>query len=300
MSNENFDQDNVFAETNSAFDDRPATAAKAGKGSKATVKKGGGSIPISLWIVIGVMILLVGFVLMRLLGGGGGEANSGDDLAPISQATPQIVEDQPQEAVHAAAPAAVLDPLQQGVPQAHELLIPGDEVLQPPVAAPTPAVAEVAVADTASAPVALPAASVASVNTPAVTVAASQSVPLNNDERKAYESKIEALSGDVERLRRQIGDGKTARASAAPRRRAAPSTASSAVASSPKPVTQTAPEPIVGVRLKAIVEDSAWLQSASGETVMVQPGDKVEGVGMVKAIDPDAGTVRFTDGRVLR
>lgn len=61
----------------------------------------------------------------------------------------------------------------------------------------------------------------------------------------------------------------------------------------------TAPTPIVGVSLKAIVDDNAWLQTESGETLSVHPGDNVPGIGVVKAVDPDSGTVRFTDGRVL-
>lgn len=123
------------------------------------------------------------------------------------------------------------------------------------------------------------------------------------DERKQLNDRIEALSSDVARLEQKLLDQDQKKQDGgakvvSPRRMAA--SAQRKPGSADKPVVATPPAPIVGLTLKAIVDESAWLQTESGETVMVQPGDVIHGVGTVKTVDPDAGAVRLTDGRVLR
>lgn len=55
-----------------------------------------------------------------------------------------------------------------------------------------------------------------------------------------------------------------------------------------------------GLTLKAVLEGRAWIQTKSGDSITVAPGDDVSGHGVVKSIDPDRGEVRFSDGTVLR
>lgn len=294
--NSNFDQDNVFDEQQSAFDapaDVTPTASKV-------VKKGGGSIPVWLWAVIAVMVLLVTFVIVKIISGRR-EANAPEAIAPIVQTT----QSSPAASAPAPAPVSIQPVVQDAAPQpsatptTNALPIPGEETVVPQAAA----AAAVQPDPVATAPVPAPA-PVAAAPTPAVPVPAVQkpaTQAMDGDERKQLTDRIEALSSDVESLRRQLQEQQDQNKTKphAPRRQAV------AVAPVRKPTGAQQPEqapsaPIEGLTLKAVVEDSAWLQTQSGETVMVQAGDVIHGVGTVKSVDPDAGVVRLSDGRVLR
>ncbi|MFM0265520.1 hypothetical protein [Paraburkholderia sediminicola] len=54
------------------------------------------------------------------------------------------------------------------------------------------------------------------------------------------------------------------------------------------------------LKLKAVLEGRAWIQTKSGDTVTVSTGDQVVPGVTVKAIDVDAGEVRLSNGNVLR
>lgn len=261
MSNDKtFDQDNVFGEPNTVFESAGTSRTK----SPADKKKG--KLPVWILALIGAAGLLMLFVIFRLVVGGGSDEAPIEDLAPIAHSMPQEV-----------APAPTPGPAPQpGVapapPVSPPVVIPGDE----PTPGSTPFTGVPAVAAAAAASAGDPAGS--------ATPASEPQPASTEDEHERLKQRIEALSVDVSSLKQQLRNRQRAQAPA-PRRQA----------SAPK-----APEPIVGLTLKAIVENSAWLQTSSGETVMVQTGDRVEGVGLIQAIDPDAGVIRFTDGRVLR
>ena len=293
MNSPVLDQDNVFAEPASAFDG--ATPAPASRGRAKTVKKSGG-IPIWLWATSGVVVLLVTFVVFRMISG----QRESNHLEPITQAPAALA---PIEQVPAAdLVAADADPSPHvAQPEAEqELLIPGDEPVVPgevpaevsqapglapvdvPALAPSPSAADPVVAPA-------PAAVEAAVDDP------KEDATKVVDENAALRQRVDALTGEVARLERLVKS--TPRPQAASRPQASRKAAPDAPNTSPSPAQ---PAPIVGLTLKAIVDTSAWLQTESGETVMVQPGDLIHGVGTVKAVDPEAGTVRMNDGRVLR
>ena len=183
----------------------------------------------------------------------------------------------------------------------------GPSALMPAEAAPasTPAVL---MPDTASPPIGAPTAVAApapasaeatglaaSENTSAPAAAQERSVPTGagKEETTMQEliARVEGLSDDVWRLqqaaRKSEPKPRTARASKK-REPSAPSR------------TSAPPTKVEGVVLKAVVDQNAWLQTAGGESVMVSPGDSVPGGGVVKAVDPDSGTVLLSDGRVIR
>lgn len=279
MSAQTFDPDNVFGEQQpSAFD---TDAQPAGNGAK-TIKKGGESIPAWLWAVIALMALLVIFVVFRLVSSRRA-AQSPAEIAPIVQ-TPQT----PQSAIAPSVPepevqATAQPDLATGT-DAPALPIPGEDPIAPLVTN-TPAPRPEAPAVQAA---------------PAQAQAQAQATPqqLSADERKLLNDRIEALSNDVERLEKKLV-AQQSRGGAAPSRRIAPAVTQRKPAAAEK-ATATTHAPITGLTLKAIVDESAWLQTESGETVMVQPGDVIHGVGTVKAVDPEAGAIRLVDGRVLR
>jgi hypothetical protein len=292
--NNNFDQDNVFDEQQSAFDGPADATPMASK----VVKKEGGSIPVWLWALIAVMVLLVTFVIVKIISGRR-EANAPTAIAPIVQTAQS-----PAASAPAPAPVSIQPMVQEpaqppsATPVADALPIPGEEPAAPQAAAAPTVQPEPA----ATAPVPAPA-PVSASPTPAAPAPAAQkaATPMAGDERKQLTDRIEALSSDVESLRRQLLEQQERNKTKphSPRRQPV------AVAPARKPAgaaqpEQVPPAPIEGLTLKAVVENSAWLQTQSGETVMVQPGDVIHGVGTVKSIDPDAGAVRLSDGRVLR
>lgn len=290
-----FDQDDVFNEEGqpSAFDGEDASragTAKSGSIGKPEKKP----FPLLRWIVIGVAgALLLSFVLVRIISGGRNR-DGGAEISPIVQSTPSpSPAPAPAMAVTepASAPPASINTAPAGGAAA-ALVIPGDDP-------------ESGAVPTSPAPAAAGTAAVSGVATTVVDQAQSE------EERKRLNERIAELTQHV----KQLEDERAARGSQPQHQESAPPVRvrKASVAAKPrksppvavekKPRSSTgdsAPAPIVGFTLKAIVEDSAWLQTSSGETVMVQPGDVIHGVGTVKTVDPDAGTVRLTDGRVLR
>ena len=54
------------------------------------------------------------------------------------------------------------------------------------------------------------------------------------------------------------------------------------------------------IKLKAVVEDRAWIEDARGYTTTVTNGDTVPGMGTVVSLDSDNFMVRFDSGRVIK
>lgn len=54
------------------------------------------------------------------------------------------------------------------------------------------------------------------------------------------------------------------------------------------------------VALQAVLQDRAWFRLKGGETATAGVGEEVPGVGVVRAIDVEAGRVTFANGTVLR
>lgn len=108
------------------------------------------------------------------------------------------------------------------------------------------------------------------------------------------ESTIAALRGDVDRLM-------TAKNDAARRRDAAARQTSRSAPAQRKAAPEPAqPARVTGVVLKAVVDKNAWVQVESGESVMVSPGDRIPGIGVVQSVNPESATVRLSDGRVIK
>lgn len=121
---------------------------------------------------------------------------------------------------------------------------------------------------------------------------------VSDQQLKLITARYEALSGDHARLKQKYDDLVATRPST--QRRAQAKRVSAPIARV-KPVEAAAsPVAIPGVRLKAVVESNAWVQTDDGDSVMVAPGDQIPGVGQVRSVDPETGTVQLSDGRVIR
>ncbi|KVR89435.1 hypothetical protein WK28_23775 [Burkholderia vietnamiensis] len=92
-------------------------------------------------------------------------------------------------------------------------------------------------------------------------------------------------------------------ARAAERRHASTKHRESAKATTPTSgdeTTQGAAGGDSSMRLKAVTEGRAWVQTKAGETVTVTTGDSVAPGVTVKSINADSGEVRLSNGNVLR
>lgn len=52
--------------------------------------------------------------------------------------------------------------------------------------------------------------------------------------------------------------------------------------------------------MTAISGDRAWLKTPAGQEVTVVAGERLKGVGAVRAVDGLRGVVTMSDGRVVR
>ena len=250
-------------------------------------------------VILGALALV--FAVMLFLG----SRNSGGDDASFQQASapapqPVISPPAPNTAGSAQAPIGPQPtpevPVAAGPAASAELGVISDEAsgISSPPAPPTepnPATAE---ANSA------PPAAQASMPAPPVAPAIAQTAAQTTSESDAaklerLEDTIEALRGDVARL--------TQAKNAADRRRAAAARNTPSRSSPPtrKPAAEpAAPTRVSGVVLKAVVDKNAWVQVDSGESVMVAPGDRIPGVGVVQSVNPESATVRLSDGRVIK
>lgn len=243
--------------------------------------------PLWLWIIGGLAaaaILTVGALLV--LGSRGASVDDAS-FAQVAPGAPQPKMDvQPPTAV-ATDPSIASPAIQPADPingsdvtigdQAAPGMVAQDAATQPQAAAAAPA----PVAAATPAPVAA-----------ATPVPAAQ---MSDAERlKRLEQRYEALSNDYDRLNARVRAGNVG---VAKPRGDVRSGSKQKAASVPAPVVDAK---VPGVQLKAVVDHNAWVQTESGDSVMVAPGDEIPGVGRVRSVDSETGTVRLSDGRVIR
>ncbi len=294
---EHFNQDDVlgadvergaFGSATRHGEDReaPEVVAKPKSALKFFLKLGGA--------MLGVMALVVaGLIFM-------GSRSSRDEDASFQQASPAtpqpvISTPAPIQAPPVEAPAAGVAVSQQQ----NDLGL----ATAPPTPDNAPAIAAPLTSDatqsqaTASAPGVSPVAASATAPpapAPAAVAPVAQAGEADSAKIARLESTIAALRGDVDRLMTAKNEASQRRAAAARQ------------ASRPAPAQRQAPpEPaaaarVAGVVLKAVVDKNAWVQVESGESVMVSPGDRIPGIGVVQSVNPESATVRLSDGRVIK
>jgi len=254
--------------------------------------------PLLLWVIGGLGGAAMVTVAAVLFLGGRGSGNDDASFAQVAPAAPRPQMDAtvPANTVATAVPSTSMptaDPI-----NGDAVTIGSEASSEPPIVATASAVAP-SPQDTAVAPPPTRAESATSAPaslakpTPVVTAAAPASAAQKSDSERLrdLEANYEALSGDYARL-----NEKFLRASAAAEQRRAEARTSAARQAPPKPVASKVP----GVQLKAVVDNNAWVQTESGDSVMVSPGDEIPGVGQVRSVDPETGTVHLSDGRVIR
>lgn len=254
--------------------------------------------PLWLWVIGGLGAAAVITVGAMLFLGRRGAANNDASFAQVAPAAPQPQMDAPAPAgaavaASASAAAAETPPSADPVNGSDVTIGAQASPATAPVAAPTAPVVDAPVpAAEASVESATPAKPAPDKPAPVVAAVPAPAAQKSDAARlQELEERYEALSGDYARL-----SDKFQRASAAAEKRRAE--ARSATRSTPAPAPVVAK--VAGVQLKAVVDNSAWVQTESGDSVMVTPGDEIPGVGQVRSVDPETGTVRLADGRVIR
>lgn len=276
-------------------------------------------LSLGLWaLLIGTGIFVV-FILGRTFMGRGGSEGSDQGEFQAASGSPMSLE--AAEAEEQTPPRAELanDPLQ--APSAGFIAQPGssqkDDQPAPPVlqtAAQLPEAADLA-PGIAAGPVA-PAKSgpadvgqevqphtAASVSTQQhVTAAAPVASAVDIEE---LQNRVSALETRLAALGPQnTSASRAARAAPAASRRAPVARGDRETTSRPRAQQngQGAPAsaPVTGVTLRAVVADSAWVQTSTGESVQVRTGDMIPGIGTVKGVHPETGSVSLADGRVIK
>lgn len=332
-----FDQDDVFpdgpgdeTDTASAFNHVNTASAAPSKPKGKTIA----GMSIGMWAMMLGVTLFMGYFVMRTFSGGGGDeaqmegmADSSMSLEAVEPAPEQSAEPEaPETAVIEAPPAAfvappAIDPTMQAVthPDAAQLAVQPAAAPAIPAPVATPAQDPLAAArqarlnqeaatpqpavqmNTPAAPViATPAQTVA----PAVAPVGSASA-VSPEEVAQLRAQFQALQAEVASLKSQRSAG----VASAPRAtRSATSKPRTSTAASPKHSRQTPASaasekpaaPVNGVSLRAVVGDTAWVQTTAGESIQVRNGDVIPGVGTVKGINAESAQVQLDDGRVVK
>lgn len=320
------DHDNALGEDED-FSDRQGVFNTAG-GSKPAVaperSTGGGAAKLFLLIFGVAMLGIVLWFGWKILNRGSTEAADtlslpADDAAgvpmtgaPAEMAPLDPVEPQPTAGVDTDEPSAAM----ATAPSSVEVQVPGPAATAVSPAAPTgvqavpsqiaPGGAPIPGAAPASSDGTQGAAAEPSANEPKTEVVAAAELAQLRKELSANAARIADLEREVGRLRagQNPAPALTRRPSApsrpnnGARRPTSAVTASTSTKPKPAPVAQAATAP-ANVVLKAVLDGRAWLQLKNGETVTVAPGDDVAG-STVTAIDAERGTVRLSNGAVLR
>jgi len=333
-----FNQDDVFdvgpgdeTETESAFNHVNTASAAPSKPKGKTIA----GMSIGMWaMMLGVTLFMGYFVMRTFSGGGGGDeaqmegmADSSMSLEAVEPAPEQSAEPEaPEPAVAEAPPAAfvappAIDPTMQAVthPDAAQLAV--QAAAAPAITAPvaTPAQDPLAAARQARLPqeAATPQPAV-QMNTPAAPVIATPAqtvapavAPVGSAsavspaEVAQLRAQFQALQAEVASLKSQRPAG----VASAPRAtRSATAKPRTSTAASPKHSRQTPASaasekpaaPVNGVSLRAVVGDTAWVQTTAGESIQVRNGDVIPGVGTVKGINAESAQVQLDDGRVVK
>ena len=293
---QDFNQDDVLgagvergafggAPRHAAAHEAPEVVAKPKSALKFFLKLGAAMLGVVALVVMGMIFL--------------GSRGSGSDDASFQQASPAA----PQPVINTPTPAQAPPPVEMPAssmaaeqPQNDLGLVAAAEVSANAQAVPasqpvdTPQAQPPIQSNDAS-----PIVAKAEVATTQATVAPPAKASEADSEKIArLESTIAALRGDVDRLM-------TAKNDAARRRDVAARQASRSAPAQRKAAPEPAqPARVAGVVLKAVVDKNAWVQVESGESVMVSPGDRIPGIGVVQSVNPESATVRLSDGRVIK
>ncbi|CAN7531549.1 hypothetical protein LJR168_003830 [Pseudoxanthomonas sp. LjRoot168] len=332
------DQDDVFADgpgdetdTASAFNHVNTASAAPSKPKGKTIA----GMSIGMWaMMLGVTLFMGYFVMRTFTGGGGGDEAQMEGMADSSMSL-EAVEPTPEQAAETEAPEQAgaetappafvappaIDPTMQAVtnPDAAQLAVQPAAV--PAIAAPvaTPAQDPLAAARQARLPqeavTPQPAVQMSAPVAPAIAVpaqAASPTVAPVAAANAASQAELAQLRAQVQSLQAEVASLKSqkpATVASAPRAaRAASAKPRTSTAASSKPTRQTPPStasakpaaPVAGVSLRAVVGDTAWVQTTAGESIQVRNGDVIPGVGTVKGINAESAQVQLDDGRVLK
>lgn len=220
-----------------------------------------------------------------------------------SEILPVPAQQQPQvEVTHAGSPE-----LETGLPVSKQVTEPAATSVAPP----NPDAADLLRPDTTGMPVAaqMPAAApaaapgpmpIANVTTP-LAVDGSELARVSRDVATLKAQVAALLAHKDDRSAPSVGAGAATGAAAKPApRRASAGSRSARAAAKPEPATKPELPPVTGVSLRAVVGDSAWVMTSSGESKQVSAGDVIPGAGVVKSVNAASGTVNLADGRVLR
>lgn len=320
------DQDNALG-ANDEFNDQQGVFTGGARPAVAPAKSGGGGAAKLLIGVFGAGLLgIMGWVGVKLMNRGSAEVENtlaapiqADAGVPMAQgmADPQLGP-APEAVAPAAAPAVpavgTIDASNPGaVIQAPAMPVGADLAAGQPAPA-TPAAAPTAAPTQPIAPVAAPAQPAPAVAqqpaaapqpTPAATAPVAAPVAAAPVDVQKLQDENRALKKEVARLQRLAACGGSSSCESAGRTRPARKSQGRAAARPTRAVAEApaaapAPAPKMdSLTLKAVLEGRAWVQLKSGETVTVAPGDEVGGV-TVTSIDAERGTVRMSNGAVLR
>ncbi|MEX3556859.1 MAG: hypothetical protein VB135_00040 [Burkholderia sp.] len=315
-------QDDVFNGADApegVFAAQQDAAPRGGKGKSdagpAVAKKG---LSTKTYFIGGMVVLLVVMIWLKMprSSDGGGEVDqmTGTELAaetpsenvpepgvrPMpSEILPVPAQPQPQvEVAHQGSPE-----LEIGLPVSKQVAEPSSTSLAPP----NPDAADLVRRDTAGMPAAaqLPAPAPApmpsaNVSTPAA-VDGSELARVSRDVAtlKAQVAALLAHKDDRAALSVAAGTASAAVAKPAPRRASA-GTRSSRASAKAEPAPKPELPPVTSVSLRAVVGDSAWVMTSTGESKQVSAGDVIPGAGVVKSVNAASGTVNLADGRELR
>lgn len=327
MTSQKFDQENVFNDQVGDDDDHLEAFEQVAAASPAQKKGKGktvGGLGMGIWAMILGVLLFMGFFIYRAVSGGG--SGSPEELADSSMSLEQPAQPEAAAPTDQVAPEPVAPEPAFVAPQIEQPV----QMATPDVAAtiqspaPAPATQQVATDPLAAArqarlgsepAVPAPAPTPVVVATPAVAAApavapqvqAAPQTSATTNELAQLRAQVASLQSQMEELRNNQSRAGTSAPAPRQARSAAPKPRASASASS-KPartpaVAAAQPKstgPVSGVSLRAVVGDSAWVQTTAGESIQVRSGDVIPGVGTVKGINAESAQVQLDDGRILK
>ncbi|MGX9960622.1 hypothetical protein ACW0US_17890 [Xanthomonas euvesicatoria] len=339
MSTANFDQEDVLGMGAQGEPDHEASifppggkgsSSRAGSAPKAEKPKKKG-LSQNMWIAIGIVVVLAVAIVWRMPKG---KPSADDGLTELTGRTGMELSARPAEGVQQAR-TSDLSPVEQAgaqqppmnPPAATQSSVPSEagllsttkaDAARPPVEPTNPDAADLAVQPTQT-PGGAPEAPAAVPQSQPPVAAATPSAPAtpapqaSDATGPASESELAALREEVAQLKSAIADlqkddlGRRNKPAAAHVTKTRKTTAPAATQAKKRVAKSDAAEvpkgnqpTISGVSLRAVVGDSAWVQTSNGESKQVTTGDLIPGVGVVKAVSANKGEVTLADGRVLR